>query len=73
MTAATWILMYKQPQDAAAASEALKFFAWAYANGDAMAEELHYVPMPDNVVAQVEAMWAAEIKGTEGKPLFVMN
>ena len=47
---ATFILMHKQPQDPAAAAEALKFFAWAYAKGDKMAEELDYVPMPDNVV-----------------------
>ena len=33
MTAATFILIQKQPQDPAAATEALKFFAWAYANG----------------------------------------
>ena len=46
MTAATWILMYKQPQDAAASAQALKFFAWAYKKGDKMADELHYVPMP---------------------------
>jgi len=30
MTAATWILLYKKPQDAAATTEALKLFAWAY-------------------------------------------
>ena len=50
MTAATCILLYKKPQDAAATAEALKFFAWAYAKGDKMAEELDYVPMPDKVV-----------------------
>src|SRR6516162_10165835 len=32
MTAATWILLYKQPSDVAATGEALKFFAWAYKN-----------------------------------------
>ena len=37
---ATFILIHKQPKDPAAATEALKFFAWAYANGDKMAEEL---------------------------------
>ena len=42
--------MHKKPQDAAAAGEALKFFDWAYAKGDKMAEELDYVPMPDKVV-----------------------
>ena len=58
MTAATWILVYKVPPDAAATAEALKFFAWAYKSGDKMAEELDYVPMPDSVVAEVEKMWA---------------
>ncbi len=54
---ATFILMYKQPQDAAASTEALKFFKWAYAKGDDMATGLEYVPLPDNVVAQVVASW----------------
>jgi phosphate transport system substrate-binding protein len=70
MTAATWILIYKQPQDPAATAEALKFFAWAYKNGGKMAEELDYVPMPDKVVADVQATWASQIKDTGGKPLF---
>jgi phosphate transport system substrate-binding protein len=62
MTAATWILVYKQPKDAAATGEALKFFAWAYKNGGKMADELDYVPMPANVVSDVEKMWSADIK-----------
>jgi phosphate transport system substrate-binding protein len=70
MTAATWILIYKQPQDPAAAAEALKFFAWAYKNGGKMAEELDYVPMPDKVVADIQASWASQIKDSGGKPLF---
>jgi len=70
MTAATWILLHKKPQDAAATAEALKFFAWAYTKGDTMAEELGYVPMPEKVVKEVEASWSA-IGGEAGKPLFV--
>ena len=73
MTAGTWILMYKQPKDSAASAEALKFFDWAYKNGDKMAEELDYIPMPDSVVADVENMWAADIKDSAGKPVFAMN
>ncbi len=69
MTAATFILIPKQPQDPVATAEALKFFAWAYANGDKMAEELDYVPMPKKVVAEIEKMWASEIKDSNGKPL----
>ena len=70
MTAATWILVYKQPTDTAATAEALKFFAWAYAKGDKMAEELDYVPMPDKVVGRIKKTWTADIKDTGGKPLF---
>ncbi len=69
ITAATFILMQKKPQDLAAAGEALKFFDWAYAKGDKMAEELDYIPLPDNVVALVKKTWAADLKGTDGKPL----
>ncbi len=70
MTAATWILLYKKPQDVPATAEALKFFAWSYAKGGKMAEDLDYVPMPDKVVKDIEKMWSAEIKDAGGKPLF---
>jgi phosphate transport system substrate-binding protein len=70
MTAATFILIHKQPKDPASAGEALKFFAWAYGNGGKMAEELDYVPMPAPVVAAIQKMWAAEIKDGTGKPLY---
>jgi len=73
MTAATWILIYKKPQDPAAAAEALKFFAWSYAKGDKMAEDLDYVPMPDKVVGDIQKMWAAEIKDASGKSLYVAS
>ncbi len=69
---ATFILMYKEPQDPAASSEALKFFNWAYTKGDKMAEELDYIPMPDSVVALIKEEWK-QIKDASGKPLFAMN
>jgi phosphate transport system substrate-binding protein len=70
MTAATFILIHKQPQDPAAATEALKFFAWAYSKGSKMAEDLDYVPMPAAVTVSVEKVWSAQIKDASGKPLF---
>ncbi|TAK48564.1 MAG: phosphate ABC transporter substrate-binding protein PstS [Xanthobacteraceae bacterium] len=73
MTAATWILLYKQPQDAAAATEALKFFAWAYDKGGKAAEELDYIPMPKAVVSSVKKTWAESVKDAGGKPLFVLS
>ena len=66
ITGATFILMHKQPDKPEAAREALKFFDWAYANGDKLAEELDYVPMPDKVVKLVEQIWK-QIKGPDGK------
>jgi phosphate transport system substrate-binding protein len=65
----TWILMYKQPADPVAATEAIKFFDWAYKNGSKMAEDLDYVPMPASVVAQIRKSWT-DIKGPDGKPLY---
>ena len=73
MTAATWILMYKKPADAAVSADALKFFDWAYRKGDKLAEELHYVPMPANVVKDVEAYWAKEVTDASGKPVYAVT
>jgi phosphate transport system substrate-binding protein len=70
---ATFILIHKQPKDPAAAAAALKFFAWAYEKGDKMAEELAYVPMPKNVVSEIEKVWANEIKDASGKPIYTMT
>jgi phosphate transport system substrate-binding protein len=70
MTAATWILVYKKPDNPEATADALKFFAWSYAKGKDMAGELDYVPMPDNVVKNIEEMWSKDIVGSEGKPLY---
>ncbi len=47
MTAATWILIHKKPQDPTAAGEALKFFSWAYDKGEKAADELDYISMPN--------------------------
>jgi phosphate transport system substrate-binding protein len=62
ITGATFILMYKEPADKAASGEAIKFFKWAFEKGDKMAEELDYIPMPDNVVKMIEKTWSADIK-----------
>ena len=72
MASATFILMYKQPQDVAASTAALKFFEWAYKSGDKMAEELDYVPMPDAVVNLIRKVWSTQIKGADGKPIYNM-
>ncbi len=69
ITGASFILIYKQPDDAAPVKEALKFFAWAYKDGAKMAAELDYVPLPEPLVAQVKKTWVSEIK-SGGHPLW---
>ena len=73
ISGATFILIHKQPQDPVAASEALKFFAWAYAKGGKMAEDLDYVPLPAKVVAAVQKVWASDIKDASGKPIYALS
>lgn len=69
ITGASFILVYKQPADAAAVNEALKFFAWAYKDGASMAAELDYVPLPAPLIAQVKKTWVSEIT-SGGHPLW---
>ena len=61
---ATFILMHKEPSNPEQSAQALKFFDWAYEEGDAMATELDYVPMPDDVVNLVRSRWAEQIQGS---------
>lgn len=65
----TYILMYKSQDKAANASATLKFFEWAYNNGDKMAEDLDYVPLPASVKDLVRKAWVAHIKDTAGKSI----
>jgi phosphate transport system substrate-binding protein len=69
ISGATFILLHKEPPKPEAAKAVLTFFSWAYKNGDAMARKLDYVPMPANVVKQMESMWRREIKAG-GKPVW---
>lgn len=68
MTAATFILMYKDQANADNAKEVLKFFNWGYNHGE-LASSLGYVPMPKSVVSMVEDMWSKDIKAN-GKAVY---
>ncbi|HEY4530278.1 MAG TPA: phosphate ABC transporter substrate-binding protein PstS [Luteimonas sp.] len=62
ITATNFMLMPKQPRDPARSRAALEFFKWAFEDGQAQASELHYVPLPAELVQQVEAYWATEFQ-----------
>ena len=70
ISGATFILMHKRQPNAERAKQVLDFFDWAYRNGGQLAEQLHYVPMPDKVAAAVAQMWRKEIVGPDGKPVW---
>ena len=69
LTSSTFILMYRQQDKPATAAHTLKFFDWAYANGDKMADDLDYVPLPDSVKALVRKQWADSLKDGSGKAI----
>ena len=67
ITGATFILMHKAQDKPVSATNTLKFFDWAYANGDKMADDLDYVPLPASVKDLVRKLWADQIKDASGK------
>ena len=67
---ATFILMHTAQEKPERAREVLKFFDWAYKNGDEMAMSLDYVTMPDSVVKLIQTEWKKQLKDTSGKSVF---
>jgi len=67
---ATFILMHKTQAKPENAKEVLKFFEWSYANGDGMASDLDYIPMPDSVVKIIQGNWKSQIRDGSGKPVY---
>jgi phosphate transport system substrate-binding protein len=70
ITGVSYILMHKAQSDAAKGKEVVKFFDYAYKNGDAAAAELDYVPMPDSVVKLVQGAWKAQLKDASGAAIY---
>jgi len=68
ITGATFIMMHTRQDKPASASASLKFFEWAFNNGDAMATELQYVPLPPSVKDLVRREWA-KIQDGAGKAI----
>ena len=69
ITGATFILMHKAQEKPANALNTLKFFDWAYKQGDKLAEELDYVPLPAKVKDLVRKQWADNLKDASGKAI----
>jgi phosphate transport system substrate-binding protein len=70
ITGASFILIHKVQDKPENGREVLKFFDWSFKNGARMADELDYVPMPDQVVKLIQGVWKAQIKDAAGKAVY---
>lgn len=50
---ATWLLVYKQQKDATKGKKLVEFLNWALKDGETMARNLDYAPLPENVQERV--------------------
>jgi len=71
ITSASYILVPKNPKDPARTQRVLKFFDWAFRNGAATADRLHYVMLPSGVQDRVRQAWTTLTAG--GRPLWPAN
>lgn len=59
ISGATFVLMYKNPTDKAASRDAIKFFDWAFKNGQQLASDLDYVALPDKLTDAIRTkIWS---------------
>jgi phosphate transport system substrate-binding protein len=70
VTSASFILMHKVQANPEKAKEVLNFFNWAFNEGDDMAKELDYVPMPKAVTDQIVKAWKTDIKAEDGSAIW---
>jgi phosphate transport system substrate-binding protein len=70
ITGASFILLHKVQENAERAREVLKFFDWAFKNGDKLASDLDYVAIPTNVVNLIQDAWKANLKDQNGAPVW---
>ena len=70
ITGASFILMHVKQDKPQNAAEVLKFFDWALHNGQKLAAELDYVPMPDGVLNVITEAWKTQIKDGSGKAVW---
>jgi phosphate transport system substrate-binding protein len=62
ITGASFVLMYKEPADKAASKDVIKFFTWAFKDGQQLALDLDYVPLPDTLTKAIASKVWSEIK-----------
>jgi len=66
---ATFVLLHTTQDKPDHGKETLKFFDWAFKNGNQAAESLDYISLPDPVIAEIRSQWQAKVKDASGKPV----
>ncbi len=69
ISASTFVMMQKTQDKPEQGVEVLKFFEWAFTNGQKLASDLDYVPLPPPLVKSIGESWSRDIKDASGKPL----
>jgi phosphate transport system substrate-binding protein len=62
ITGASFVLMYKEPTNKAASKDVIKFFTWAFKDGQQLALDLDYVPLPDDLTKAIASKVWSQIK-----------
>ena len=70
ITGASFILLHTKQDKPQNGAEVLKFFDWAFKNGQKMADELDYVALPDEVTKVIAVAWKSQIKDAAGKDVW---
>lgn len=70
---ATFILVHKKSKNPKATLATVKFYNWAFKNGDKMAEELAYVPLPSNLKDMIRKAWETNLTDEQGKTVCTEN
>ena len=64
---ATFVLLHATQEKPQQGTETLKFFDWAFKNGNQAANDLDYISLPESVVAEIKTQWKAKVKDASGK------
>jgi phosphate transport system substrate-binding protein len=70
ITSASFILMHVRQDNPQNAAAVLKFFDWSFRNGQKLAADLDYVPLPESVTRLIADAWSKQIRDTAGKPVW---
>ncbi|MEM5382517.1 phosphate ABC transporter substrate-binding protein PstS [Paraburkholderia phymatum] len=66
---ATFVLLHTTQEKGPQGAETLKFFDWAFKNGNQAANDLDYISLPESVVSEIKTQWKAKVKDASGKAL----